>query len=174
MVLRELGASVVVMPSMYSINAVKTSLFFEFLCQLFCNAVYTTDSRNNPNLVSYAYVTVLADISLESAVLNRNVEFLINGIVCIFKCSCKIGLEVVLVYPFASLEILGSMTDRVAILYNVLAFFLVCEKNLMSGRSILQQLYFLVSVGYYLTSLHSSETYNHRVSRVDFQKCLLH
>ena len=45
--------------------------------------------------------------------------------VCIFKRSCKIGLEIVLVYPFASLEILGCMTDRVAVLYNVLAFLLV-------------------------------------------------
>ena len=86
----------------------------------------------------YADITVLADIALECAVLNRDAEFLINRIVCIFESSCEVGLEIVLVYPFSCLEVFDGMTDRVAILYDVLTFLLVGKKNLVTGRSVLQ------------------------------------
>ena len=113
------------MPGMNSINAVETSLCFKTFCQLLCYAVYTADSRNNPNLIAYADITILADVALERAVLNRDAEFLINRIVCIFESSCEVGLDVVLVYPFSSLEILGCMTDRIAVFNDILTFFLV-------------------------------------------------
>jgi hypothetical protein len=138
MILRELRATVVMMPGMNSINAVKTSLCFEFLCQLLCYAVYAANGRHNPDFVANTYITIFADIALECAVLNRDVELLIHRIVCIFESSCEVGLEVVLVYPFSSLEILGCMTDRIAVLDDILTFFLIGKKDLVSGRSILQ------------------------------------
>jgi hypothetical protein len=64
MILRELRASVVMMPGMNSINAIKASFGFEFLCQLLRNAVYATYGRNNPDLVSNTYITIFADIAL--------------------------------------------------------------------------------------------------------------
>lgn len=73
------------MPCVDSVDALTLGLFAKFLCKFLCNAVNTANGRYNPHLVAYTHITVLANISFECAVLAKNVQFLVDRIVCIFE-----------------------------------------------------------------------------------------
>ena len=123
---------------MDGVNTFATCFFLEEFYQFLSHAVYAAHGRNYPYFVSYAYFAILANVALEGAVFLGDVQLLVYRVVGIFECTCKIGLEVVLVYPFARLEIGLCVTDRVAILQDVCTLGCIVDEHLVSCRSILQ------------------------------------
>ena len=104
------------------------------------NTIYTTNSINNPNFISdtnFAIFTNIAHKSIFSS--NRNIfKF---WIVSVFKCRTKVSLYIVRMYPFASLNVLCSMTNWIAILNDVFPFFNVNKGHFMAPVDIVNCFY---------------------------------
>ena len=73
------------MPGIYAVDTFTASLFAKFFCQFLCDAVDTANGRYNPYLVANAYITVLTLVGLEGTVLFGYAQFLIDGLVGVFK-----------------------------------------------------------------------------------------
>ena len=115
-------------------------------------------------------IAVLANIALEGAVLLQDVQLLIHRVVSIFQSTGKVGLEVVLVDPLTLFQVLLGMTDRVAVLDDVLAFRCIVDEHLMSSRSILQQGDGLTIYLNHFALLHWAQANHYRVGRVNLDK----
>ena len=169
-VARELGTTEVVMPSMDGVDALAMSLVLEQFHQLLCHAIHAAHGRNYPNFVSHTYLAVLANIALEGAVLLLDVQLLIHRVVSIFQSTGKVGLEVVLVDPLTLFQVLLGMTDRVAVLDDVLAFRCIVDEHLMASRSVLQEGDVLAIHLDYIALLHGAQANHYRVGRVNLDK----
>ena len=123
---------------MDGVNTFATCFFLKEFYKFLSHAVHAAHGRNYPYFVSYAYFAILANVALEGAVFLSDVQLLLYRVVGIFECTCKIGLEVVLVNPFARLEAGLCVTDRVAILQDVCTLGCIVDEHLVSCRSILQ------------------------------------
>ena len=88
----------------------------------------------------------------------------------IFQRTGKVGLEIVLIHPFTLLQILLGMTDRVAILDDVLALGSIIDEHLMTSWSILQESDVLAIHFDNLALLHRTQTNHYRVGRVNLDK----
>ena len=122
MVVTQLRAAIVVMPSMHGIDTFEPSLLFQLLCQTFGYAIHATHRRDYPDFIPHTHFTILPDVSLESPMLIFNVEHLFHGFVFIVQRARKIGPDIVLVDPFARFEIFFCMADRVAVFDDILSF----------------------------------------------------
>ena len=123
---------------MDGVNTFATCFFLEEFYQFLSHAVHAAHGRNYPYFVSYAYFAILANVALEGAFFLSDVQLLVYRVVGIFERTGKIGLEVVLVNPFARLETGLCVTDRVAILQDVCTLGCIVDEHLVSCRSILQ------------------------------------
>ena len=111
------------MPRPDGINIFHTSLFAQLFSQSFGNTVDTAYGRYNPYLVAYTNVTIFAGISLKGSLLVFDIKRLVYRVVCVFKRSAKIGLEIVFVDPVTCLQVLTGMTDGIAVLNDVFPLF---------------------------------------------------
>ena len=136
-VFRELRATIVVMPRPNSIDIFLASLLTKLCCQTLGNAIDAADSGNNPNLVTYADITILTNIALKGSLFVFYTKFLVNRLICVFECARKIGLQIVLIHPIASFQVLTCMTNGVTILDDVFTLFNVLDKNFVASRRVL-------------------------------------
>ena len=86
-VLRELRAAIVVVPSPYGINTFFFSLFTKLFGQTLGSTVHTAHSGHNPYFVAHTNIAVLTDISLKGSLFVFNAKFLVYRLVCVFKRS---------------------------------------------------------------------------------------
>ena len=122
-VVRQLRASVVVVPGIDGIDgAVVSNFLSQLVGQSFGNAVDAAYRRYNPYFVTYAYITVLADVAPEGSVLDGNVKLLAHRLVRVLQRTAEVCLQVVFVHPVAGFHVLAGMADRVAVLDDVFAF----------------------------------------------------
>ena len=162
------------MPCMNTVNTLQTCFLLEGICQTFCNTIDTSYGRYNPYFITYSDITILTHISLKSPVLLCYCQLFVNRIVGVFQRAGEICLEIVLVNPLTGFQGLSCVAYRIAILYYIFAFCLVCKQYFVSLRGVLKQCNGCsVNVNYF-TFLHWLQTYNNRVSRIDFQKFLFH
>ena len=126
-------------PGVDGVNALATCFLLQKLNELLGNTVNATYGWNHPNLVTCSHFAVLAHVTLEGSALVGDVQLLFHRIVGIFQSAGKIGLEIVLVNPLALLQVFLGVTDRVAVLDDVLSFGSIVDEHLVTGRSILQK-----------------------------------
>ena len=169
-VARELRTAEVVVPSVDGINAFAFCFLLELLYQFFRYAIHAAYGRNYPDFISYANLTILADVAQESTVFLLDVQLFIHRIVSIFQSAGKVGLEVILVDPLTLFQIFLSMTDRVTVLDDVLSFRCIVNEHFVSGRSILQEGDRLTIYFDGLALLHRAQANHYRVGRVNFDK----
>ena len=93
-----------------------------------------------------------------------------HGVVGILQGSGKVGLEVVLVDPFALFQVFLRMADGVAVFQDIGAFRGIVEQNLVSCWSVLQQGDGLAVNLDGLALLERAEANHYRVGRVDLDK----
>ena len=168
MVFAQLRAAIVVVPGMHGVDALQAGLSLQRGCQTLGDAVDTAHGGHNPHLVAYAHLAVLAHISVEGEVVVGNVEFFIHRLVFVGQRAREVGLQVVLVHPFAGLEVVHGMSDGVAIFDDVFALGCVVDEHLVPGRCVLCQ-GDVFSVNVDLFSLVERAQANHyRVCRIDF------
>ena len=137
MVFRELGTAIVVMPSIDTINTFQFGFVAQFLCQFLSDTVDAANRGNDPNLISYAHISIFTFIALEGAVFFLDGQFFTNRIVRIFEGAGKIGLQVVLIHPVACFQVLQGMTDGIAVFDDVLTLFDILDEYFVTCRSVL-------------------------------------
>ena len=125
------------MPCPDGVDTFTLGLHHQTVTQLFCDAVDTSYGGHNPYLITNTHIPVLPNISLKGSLLVFDSKRLVNRIICVFKCSAEVGLEVILVYPISSFHVLTSMTDRITVFDNILSLFHFFNKNFVTSRSIL-------------------------------------
>ena len=138
-VARELRATKVMVPGVDGVNTLAACFLLQKLNELLCNTVYATHGRDYPNLVACSHFAVLTHITLEGSALIGDVQLFLHRIVGVLQSTGKIGLEIVLVNPLALLQVFLCVTDRVAVLDDVLSFGSIIDEHLVTGRSILQK-----------------------------------
>src|SRR5574344_463873 len=109
-------------PCVDGVDSLAVGLLLQEFNKLLCDSVHAAHSRNHPDLVSYTYFAVLANESLEGAVLLCDAQLLVYWVVGVLQSSGKIGLEIILVHPFALLQVLLGVADWITILDDVLSF----------------------------------------------------
>ena len=77
-VLRKLGTTIVVVPSVNSINTFELGFFSESFHQLFCNTVDASNSWYNPYFVTYTNITILAYISFKGSIVVFDGQFFVE------------------------------------------------------------------------------------------------
>ena len=155
---------------MDGVDALAACLLLEQFYQSFCHAIHAAYCRHHPYLVSYAHLAVLANVAFEGAVLVGDAKFFVHRVVGILQGTCEIGLQIVLVHPFASLQVYLCMTDRIAVFQDVGTCWCVLDEHLVSGRSILQQGDGLAIHLDSLALLHGAQANHYRVGRVNLDK----
>ena len=161
------------MPGIYAVDALHSSFVAQLLCQFLSNAVHTAHCRHNPYLIAYTYITILALIAFECAVLFLDGKFFANGIVSIFERARQIGLQIILVHPITRFQILTSMTDGVTVFYDVITFLHILNENFMTSWCVLIQDYCFVINGNDFTFFLWLQADDDAVCRINFQKCSL-
>ena len=170
----QLRASVVVVPCIYRVYPFAVGLGTEHGCQLFGNAVDTAHGWNDPYLVAGAYLAVVPHVALEREFLVFDVQFLVDGAVSILQRAGKVGLQVVLVYPVAGLQVLPCVAYRVSVLDDVCTLRRVFDKYLMARRRIL--VYFDLSAVNIdcCAHCHGLQAHDDSVGRINFYECFFH
>ena len=166
----KLRTTEIMVPCMDGINALTASLFLQKLNEFLSNTIHATYGWYYPHLVSYTYFAILAHIALEGTGFLGNVQLLIYWMIGIFQRTGKVGLEIVLIHPFTLLQILLGMTDRLAILDDVLSLGSIIDEYLMTSWSILQESDVLAIHFDNLALLHRTQTNHYRVGRVNLDK----
>ena len=138
-VLGELRAAVVVMPGPDGVDVASTGFLHQAVGKVFSNAVDAADGGHNPYLVTHADVTILANITLKGSVFVFDCKWFVDRLIRVFERSAEVGLEIVLIDPVTGLHVLTGMTDGVAVLDNVFAFFDVGDEYFVTCRSVLIQ-----------------------------------
>ena len=136
-------------PSVNVVDTLHLSLFLQTLYQFLSYAVHTSHGRHNPYLVAHTNFAILTLVSLKGSVFLGYVKFLVYRVICVIESAREISLQVVLVYPCASLQVSLCVTYRVSVFDDVLALFLVSEQHLVTCWCVLEQCYILaVNVDY--------------------------
>ena len=91
------------------------------------NLVYASYGIDDPYLVSDTYVTVFTDVAHKGASLLLGGELIALRLVDVLEVTREICLHVVRVYVLACFDILGRVTDGVAVFDYILAFFYVLK-----------------------------------------------
>ena len=157
-------------PCVDGVDSLAVGLLLQEFNKLLCDSVHAAHSRDHPDFVSYTYFAVLANESLEGAVLLCDAQLLVYRVVGVLQSSCKIGLEIILVHPFALLQVLLGVADWITVLDDVLSFGSIVDEHLMSSRSILQQGDGLTIYLNHFALLHWAQANHYRVGRVNLDK----
>jgi hypothetical protein len=96
------------------------------------NLVHTTNGINDPNLVSDTNVAIFTNVAHKGTVGGACGGIVELRIIRILKVARKIGLYVMSMNVLPCLNIAGSVSDGIAILYDILAALDVTESILVT------------------------------------------
>ena len=162
-------------PGIDGVDALFLGLMLQLLDESLGNAVHTTHRRHNPDLITYTDITVLSDIALKGTVLLFDAKFLAYRIISILKCTSEIGLQIVLIHPITSLQILNGMANRIAVFDDVGTLRGIFNQHFVTSGCILIQDNLLTVYLNDSTFLLGLQAYHNAVGRINFQvSCLFH
>ena len=122
MIVAKLWATVVVRESHDGIYPFSFRFTAQAFGQLSDDAVNATYSRDNPDFISYADITIFTAVTFKSEVFMRDIQSNLSRMVGILQQSGKISLDIRFIHPVSLFFCHTGMTDRVAVLDYVLAF----------------------------------------------------
>ena len=155
-------------PGIDGIDTFLSCLFLQLTDQPFGNAIHTAYGWYDPYLITHTHITVLTDIAFEGAVLLRDAQFFIYGVVCVFEGTREIRLQIVLIHPVASLQIFLGMANGITIFDDVSTLGRIFDQNLMTCWCVLVDGNFLSVDLNDVSFLFRLQTDYHTVGRINF------
>ena len=175
MVFAQLRTSVIVREGYDGVHALPSVRFpAQPFRQLVGDAVHAAHRWDNPYLVPYACVAVLAPVSLESQVFFGDVERYCHGVVRIVQQSRQICLDFFLANPASLRHVLVDVSDGVAVFDYVFPFLEVFERHLMAGRHVRFQRDAPSVHLNFVSRTKGRDGHGHIVGRIDFQISSFH
>ena len=161
------------MPRINGVDALAACLAAQFLDESLSDAIDAANGRHYPYLITHANVAVLADITIKGSVVVLDVKFFVDRTICVLERTRQIGLEIVLIHPIASLQILLGVADGITVFDDVSTLWRILDQHFMPcGRVLINDNLTAIDIDD-VTLFFRLQTDYDRVCRIDFQKCSL-